>query len=314
MSKNVQTLDIDRIEDYFDSEKLAESMVKFLSKLDDVRTDYDRGYIDTKIGDNDGKGYVYIGVDDTHTMIGGKPTRGSFLISESKLASMGRIVTHNIFTDEAREAVETLKDGYYHKYYELLEDIESYKKLIFPINFSAPELNKDTNKHESNGVYLNSHNGDKSLIITKINAKYDPELNRCPLKYYLSQSLIDNTYTKVDLTDYFKSWYLTRVVQLKQSTDMVEFSSANYIKTIVLKDRVKGSRLVIDCTGVYFIKNNNVVFLGPLTEEDLMGYVDDFNIPKKFLKYLSKENIKIINNHSRFIVPYRCGDMKIIEV
>lgn len=315
MAKRVQT-DINKIEDYFDSEKLAECMINFLDNISLVKNDIDRGYIETNIGDKDGKGYVYVGMLDTHNLIGGKPTRGSFLWSESKVSQMGMIETNTLFTPEAREAVGKLKDTSDNWVYELMTDIESYKKLLYPINFSTLEKNSETKKYEvkPNAIVSNYYT-EKTMVISKISAKYDPEIKRCPLQFFLTNNNNDALVLKENLVDYLKTWHVYRVVgELKQRDEIIEFSTANYVKTVVLQDKVKGYRLVFDCKGMYFIKDNNVVYLGALSEENLLCAMEDFNIPKKFEKYLNQTRLKLLLNHSRWIVPYRCGDMKIIEI
>ena len=73
MAKRVQT-DINKIEDYFDSEKLAECMINFLDNISLVKNDIDRGYIETNIGDKDGKGYVYVGFPPIKLCVSNIPT------------------------------------------------------------------------------------------------------------------------------------------------------------------------------------------------------------------------------------------------
>lgn len=315
MAKKVQT-DINMIEDYFDSEKLAECMIHFLSNITSVKNDIDGGYIETHIGEKDGRGYVYVGIEDTHNMIGGKSVRGSSLWSESKLVQIGNIKINTIFTNEAREAVDKLKDTSDDWVYNLMTDIESYRKLIYPINFSMLDRNEETKKLEVKPNAVTSNYYDKSMVIAKIVAKYDPEINRCPLRFFLTNNnSMDSSLLKEDLVNYLRTWHVNRVVGESNNRDeIIEFSSANYVKTVVLQDKVKGYRLVFDSKGMYFIKNNNVVYLGALNEDNLRAAIEDFNIPKKFERYINKTRYKLLFNHSKWIVPYRCGDMKIIEI
>jgi hypothetical protein len=284
-------------------------MTLFLKGLSNVVNDRDTGVIETHIGERDGRGYIYTGVEDLHNLIGGKSQRGSYLKSEK---NFGNIEINTVFTDKARHAVSTLKGTSDNDVYELMTEIDSHKKLILPINFMSVSTDGVVAT-----VVKSNYVQDASFNISRIIAKYDPEIKRCPLKYVFTHSNTSADCLSEYLSDYLLKWNLGKTdspSKVGSVKEIVLFSTANYIKTIVISDKSHKNQFVIDCKGCYFIKNGNVCYLGQMNNmNEVYAFIEDYSIPKKMAQYLHLYCMEI-QNYRKWIVPYLCGDINTIVV
>lgn len=298
---------------------LIYGMSNFLSRLPVVNTDFEGGLINTQIGEKDGLGYVYVGVEDAATVYNGITSRGSFLKPEEKV---GEIKVNTLFTKDAMKALESLIGGQDELLYFIANEVDTHKKLIYPFNFRMTTTKSGSQKEVNlTDMYLNSQSASGYNLI-RIMARYDPETGRCPLEYAFGDKN-GNLMEKLWLTDYFSKWYCNTIDVCPGivAREIIQFSTANYVKTVVYTNKRGSYRVVFDCTGFYYedahglqhtaLDYSSLAARNSITTE-VVYRLSDCKAPKGLIEYFSKGNdLNHIASYSRFIVPYGCGEMNI---
>lgn len=267
----------------FSNERLSDVMITFLNNI---------FVIETKIGLKDKTGYIYTGIED----VGGPYGVGSILKRDDGSFD---IKINTIFSKEAQIAMDSLrKDSSFNDIIDKYDKIQQHRLLLYPINLSKK---------------VETWKCEKRLPIIKVKAIYDDNTCHCPLQYYVQERPGSESFL-LDLTTYIKDWGLDGLVVSSESgykDDIVKFSSANYMKTVVIKG--KKNMLVIDSVGVYYGKDDDSLeLLGDFTE--IFNILTYQNISKDILKYLTDMRIRLIGQHIRWIVPYKCGEENIIKL
>lgn len=267
----------------FSDERLSDVMMTYLNNIIVMKT---------KIGVRDNKGYIYTGIED----VGGPYGVGSILRKDDGSLN---VKINTIFNERAQKAMDTLRgDDSYTDVLRIFDDIQSHHLLIYPINL---------NKKVETWLY------DKRLPIIKSKAVYDNNTGRCPLYYYVQEKPNSESIV-LPLKSYIRSWGLDGMVVTSEpgyKDEIVEFSDANYMNTIVIKS--KKNVLVVDSIGVYYGTNDDDIQLIGETSE-LINILYFNGISKEIRNYLTPMRLKLISQHRRWIVPYKCGDENVIKL
>lgn len=300
-------------------EILIYGMSNFFNRLPIVNTDTDGGIINTQIGEKDGLGYVYVGVEDTATVYNGITSRGAFLKSEEKV---GEIKTDTLFTEEAMQALEGLIGTQDEFLYFMANEVNTHRKLIYPFNFKMTTTKAGNQKEViSTDMHLNSQS-QSGYNLVRIMARYDAETGRCPIEYAFGDKN-GNMIERLWLTDYFNKWHCNTIDVCPNAVakDIIQFSTANYVKTIVYTNKRGTYVLAFDCTGFYYEDSHgfhhanldySLLAARNLIVSEVVYRLEDYKASKGLMEYFAKSSaLNYIASYSRFIVPYGCGEMNI---
>lgn len=291
-------------------EILISGMETFL-KLPINETNYGGGLVKTKIGELDGRGLIYTGLEDTNINIHGKVSRGAIL---RRVTDIEGIKSGDLITKEAMKALSTLRGTDKEYLYDLADKINNHRLVIYPINFT--KNGKDMVNIISN--YNSGVTTPATMVLIRIKCKYNEKTRRCPLEYSIGTPN-GNVWNTLRLQDYCTLFSLDKVAY----SSSIEFSDANYVKTLVITNKKGTEKVIFDCTGIYCEKKGNLQHYkltdSMLNFENLCTSITnalyDFGISEKLRNYASKEKLlDSIIAHKRYIIPYGCGDMRIEEV
>ena len=272
----------------FTDTKLRDSMLQFMHAFKEIDTYSDSGYLKTPIGDKtDYEDYIYVGVYDEYAS-----TMFSHLSTGTMSSRKYSEVAPHIFSDTITDLVNSKSCKWKEEDKELFSKIDTCKFLMLPFNFKM---------HGRDNVVRNREiqvGADAGMII-KIEARYNPITKMCPLQYTCQSKTGTMRFNLIDYPN-------------KHS--LVSFSDGNYVKTIVMSDKKAKQQLVIDCTGIYLLKKGSEEQITDITNRQIdTTDWESFGISDKLIQEVER-NKQLIFIFWRWIVPYKCGEIKEMTV
>lgn len=273
----------------FTEAKLRESMLHFINSFKVIESYTDTGYLPTKIGIRTGyNNYIYTGVYDESSSSRFKDiTLGT--LSSGKYDK----VEPSIFTDTIKSLINSKTCKWSDEEKEKFNAVNSCRLLLLPFNFKTKR--NDSSQLKDRELQI----GVDSVIITKLEANYNPITKMCPLKYTCFSK---SERIRLNLIDY------------PSKTSIISFSDGNYVKSIIINDKKAKQKLVVDCTGIYLLGKTEEIQLVSNTKQpiDTTDWVAS-GVSKKIVAEIER-NKQLIFVFWRWLVPYQCGEAKEIDV